>query len=212
MTASHAVPTAENRWSQQADLSPEQTIRLYLDEHGGATDASVSHLLTTFGIAEGDEPGRDRIAHALAGVGVEISRPLPSLGAGEHVRLVVGSPPAVLVREATPMSRSVVAEAPARRMKRPVTLGALLVSLLVSAVLFGGLATLAVLAINDPGPQGQQGVAGVQGVQGDKGKRGTRGKTGKSGKNGVNGANGSNGAPGATRACSNDVDVPLPYC
>jgi hypothetical protein len=143
---------------------------------------------------------------------VRIDRPLPYLGADERVRLVVSSPPTVLALNAAPMGHSSVAEAPARGIKRPVTLGVLLLSLLISALLFAGLATVAVLAIDDPGTQGKQGVAGVQGVQGVKGKRGPRGKPGKTGRSGANGVNGANGAPGATRACSNDFDVPLPFC
>jgi hypothetical protein len=208
MAANQDVPTMENAWSQQADSSPEHTIRRYLDEHGGVTDASVRHLLTTFGVAEGDQSGRNRITGALAGVGVAINRPLAYLGSDEQVRLVVAIAPAILALNAPPASGRGVVEEPSR-IKRPVTLGALLVSLLVSAVIFASLAAVAVIAIDDPGPQGQQGVAGIQGVQGEKGNKGTRGKSGKTGKSGTNGAN---GAPGATRACSNDLDVPLPYC
>jgi hypothetical protein len=206
------VPLAENGWLQHAGPAPEQTIRQFLDEHGGHTDASVGHLLTSFGIAEGDQAGRDRIRDALAGVGVGIDRPLTYLGSGEQVRLFVASAPPGVVRTTPYADAGDVAAAPTQRMKRPVTLAALLLSLLISALLFAGLAAVAVLAINDPGPQGRQGVAGIQGVQGVKGKTGTRGKPGKTGKSGINGANGANGAPGATRACSNDYDVPLPFC
>lgn len=206
------VPVVENGWLQHADAAPEQTIRRFLDEHGGQTQASVSHLLTTFGLAEGDQAGRDRIRDALAGAGVGIDPPLTYLGSGEQVRLFIASSLPAPVSATHYAGSSEVAAAPTARLKRPVTLVALLVSLLISALLFAGVAAVAVLAINDPGPQGRQGVAGIQGVQGVKGKTGTRGKPGKTGKSGINGANGANGAPGATRACSNDDDVPLPYC
>jgi hypothetical protein len=217
--------------------SPESTIRGYLDDHGGETDATVDHLLLTFGISEGDLSGRDEIVGALSSAGVQIDPPLPFLSASEDVHLSVGTAPlprtAPQSLDATPRtngrngdstpapSNRVVGRpaalipptpgpppAPAhdKRLNRPVTYGGLLVALLATVVLFAGVAAAAVLAIDDPGPRGHQGVQGVQGPQGVQGKRG------KPGKNGLNGANGAPGAPGATRACSNDLDVPLPYC
>jgi hypothetical protein len=69
--------------------SPEQTIRAYLDEHGGETDASLDHLLTTFGIDESDQPGRDRIKAALSRADVEIDKPLPFLSADTQIHLFV---------------------------------------------------------------------------------------------------------------------------
>jgi hypothetical protein len=52
--------------------------------------------------------------------------------------------------------------------------------------------------------EGDRGATGVEGPQGDRGRRGKRGPSGY------------NGADGATvlreEACSNDLDVPLPYC
>jgi hypothetical protein len=65
-------------------------------------------------------------------------------------------------------------------------------------------------------PDGPAGARGATGAQGPTGERGPRGRHGKTGLNGASGANGANGSDGATivehRACSNDVDVPLPYC
>lgn len=84
----------------------------------------------------------------------------------------------------------------------------------VAVALAGSFAIATVAA--PVGPQGAQGIQGAQGPQGEHGERGRRGKSGKRGRVGKSGANGANGVNGATvirdRACSNDIDVPLPYC
>jgi len=106
-----------------------------------------------------------------------------------------------------------VAVTPPRGLKRTATLADLLAALLIAAVLFASIATVAVLLIDDPGRTGAAGIAGAQGPQGIKGDKGARGERGSSGKAGRAGANGVNGADGANgRACSNDPDVPLPFC
>jgi hypothetical protein len=224
MSTNHAPPMEENRQPPRLTPLPEQIIRRHLDEHGGETDATVGQILTTFGIDETDLAGRDRITQTLGDVGVATNRRLPFLGQDEEIHLYVGKSPDAPPRNGTLTDNNRTAEVPEqvnpapavgsaptkppveKRLKRPVTLGGLLLSLLVSAVVFGGLGTAAVMTINDPGPRGPQGVAGPQGVQGVKGEHG------KHGKNGINGANGAPGAPGETRACSNDLDVPLPFC
>jgi uncharacterized protein DUF2510 len=75
------------------NLSPEQMIRRYLDEHGGDTDATVRHLLTTFGIDDADQDGRDRIRRALFAVGVGMDRQLPFLHPDERIHLSVADRP-----------------------------------------------------------------------------------------------------------------------
>jgi hypothetical protein len=82
LTTTSSTPVAE-----PADSSRAQTIRRYLDGHGGDADATVDHLLKTFDVEEDDADGRGRIATALSGAGVGINRPLPFLGADEEVHL-----------------------------------------------------------------------------------------------------------------------------
>lgn len=81
------APPAQNGASVPTASSPEQTIRRYLDQHGGTTNATVDHLLKTFGVDEDDADGRGRITTALARAGVGIDRPLPFLAEDEGVRL-----------------------------------------------------------------------------------------------------------------------------
>jgi hypothetical protein len=69
---------------------PEQVIRKYLDQNG-RTEARVEHLLTSFGVDESDEKGRERIAESLASAGVEVDRPLAGLAEGEPIRLSVAA-------------------------------------------------------------------------------------------------------------------------
>ena len=97
---------------------------------------------------------------------------------------------------------------------RNLVIAAILVALFASSagVMSG---VVAAQAFDTPGPrgaQGSQGAQGVAGVDGERGPRGYRGKRGRAGKNGSNGANGVNGANIVREACSNDLDVPLPYC
>jgi hypothetical protein len=121
-------------------------------------------------------------------------------------------------RQSFPFARPPAAQMPegAKRLKRPVSSGALLVALLMTAVLFAGIATAMVLT--DTGPRGREGPQGQSGLVGSKGERGARGRTGKKGAAGFNGAAGAAGTPGAQGrpgdkvACSNDANVPLPYC
>jgi hypothetical protein len=109
-----------------------------------------------------------------------------------------------------------------KRLNRPVTLGRLLIALLMTALVFASIAAAMVLTDTGPrGPEGTQGQGGQQGLVGPTGERGVRGRTGKSGAAGLNGAAGTagtpgtagaRGRPGGTVACSNDPDVPLPFC
>ena len=95
---------------------------------------------------------------------------------------------------------------------RNLVIAAILVALFASSagVISG---VVAAQAFDTPGPRGAQGAQGVAGVDGERGPRGYRGKRGRAGKNGANGANGVNGATVVREeACSNDLDVPLPYC
>lgn len=225
--------------------SPQATIRRYLNDHDGETDATVRHLLTTFRVDPGDLAGRDGITTVLSEAGVAIEPSISFLPEDEEVHLFVGEAPLarptplavgvggganerygqdqsiaqtfrgevpVVSQERTgvrPPNGAPAAPPSSKRLKRPVTYGGLLAALLVSAVLFAAAATAAVLMIDDPGPPGPH---GVQGAQGPVGPQGHRGRAGKNGLNGANGANGAPGQPGATRACSNDINVPLPYC
>jgi hypothetical protein len=239
---SQAPPREQNGGGRGSVVPPQQVIRRHLDEHGGEADATVGHLLSTFDVDEADQSGRERITEALAAADVGLSRPLHFLSRDQELHLFVGTSPgpyrgahpSVSGGAAEGFTRGVpptaaafgTQEPPAtKRLKRPVTLGGLLISLLLAAVLFAGLATGAVLTIDDPGPPGERGAVGAQGDRGQPGKRG------KSGLNGVNGAPGAPGAAGARgsrgsagargsagedgareEACSNDVEVPLPYC
>jgi hypothetical protein len=106
--------------------------------------------------------------------------------------------------------RTIAPQTGAKGLKRPVTLGGMLIALIVTAVVFAGASTAMVLTTSGPrGHQGKQGQIGPRGVQG---VRGRQGKNGVDGAAGAPGAAGATGAPGATRACSNDITVPLPYC
>lgn len=78
--------------------APEQQIRRYLEQHGSQSEATVEHLLESFGTGEGDARGRAAITDALASVGVRLDRPLAGLAPHEPVTLWLapartGSPP-----------------------------------------------------------------------------------------------------------------------
>jgi hypothetical protein len=78
--------------------APEQQIRRYLEQQGGQSEATVEHLLESFGTGEGDARGRAAITDALASVGVRLDRPLAGLAPHEPVTLWLapartGSPP-----------------------------------------------------------------------------------------------------------------------
>ena len=78
--------------------APEQQIRRYLEQQGGQSEATVEHLLESFGTGEGDARGRAGITDALASVGVRLDRPLAGLAPHEPVTLSLapartGSPP-----------------------------------------------------------------------------------------------------------------------
>jgi hypothetical protein len=68
-------------------VSPEEHIRTYLEAHGGETDATVHHVLMTFGVAAEDQPGRARIMASLAGAGVRVVPSLEGLPEDAHVRV-----------------------------------------------------------------------------------------------------------------------------
>jgi hypothetical protein len=59
--------------------SPEHQIRRYLEERGGRSEATVDHLLVSFGVDETDERGRIAIVEALRAVGVRVDRPLDGM-------------------------------------------------------------------------------------------------------------------------------------
>lgn len=71
--------------------SPEDTIHQFLQDHGGETDATVGHLLSTFGVDGNDPAGRDRITNALGRADVQLDRPLSSLRADDGIRLSIAS-------------------------------------------------------------------------------------------------------------------------
>jgi hypothetical protein len=129
--------------------------------------------------------------------------------------------PSTVVQVPEPSLREQVA-------RRPVTLGTLFKAMAATVALCVLLAAtagyVAANALDTPGPRGVQGQTGAMGPQGPQGEHGKRGKAGTDGANGVNGANGLDGVDGANgldgvdgantveSACSNDEDVPLPYC
>src|SRR4051812_42565494 len=167
MPVHDATSNGHNGRVSGASPSPQQIIRRHLDDHGGEAVATVGHLLTTFDVHEADQPGRERITQALAGADVGLSRPLHFLGRDEELELFIersasphfggATPVSGGAENFTPVVPAVLAPQvqeppPAKRLRRSVTLGGLLISLLVAAVLFAGLATAAVLTIDDPGP------------------------------------------------------------
>lgn len=72
--------------------APEQQIRRYLEEQGGQSEATVEHLLISFGFGEGDERDRLAIVEALTSVGVRVDRPLVGLHGHEPVTLSLVTP------------------------------------------------------------------------------------------------------------------------
>jgi hypothetical protein len=74
------------------DAAPEQQIRRYLEEQGGKSEASVEHLLVSFGFGEGDERDRAAIVDALTSAGVRVDRPLGGLRRDEPVTLSLITP------------------------------------------------------------------------------------------------------------------------
>jgi hypothetical protein len=95
--------------------------------------------------------------------------------------------------------------------KTLLTAVALTILLAVGAGVASGV--VAARTFDTPGARGPVGLAGIDGQDGERGPRGPRGKRGAAG---AAGAAGVNGADGATivreEACSNDLDVPLPFC
>ena len=72
---------------------PVQTIRRYLDDHGGETDATLGHLLTSFGIEDQDHGGRDEIATTLSQAGIYVDRPISFLRTDDPLHLSTTPPP-----------------------------------------------------------------------------------------------------------------------
>jgi hypothetical protein len=95
-------------------------------------------------------------------------------------------------------------------VKHLLIVQALTLLLVVVLAIGAGFATASLM--DTPGPRGAQGAQGVGGTNGERGPRGKRGKRGRVGKTGLAGANGVNGATIVEQACSNDINVPLPYC
>jgi hypothetical protein len=92
----------------------------------------------------------------------------------------------------------------------PITMRKVVLTVVIAAVatVLVSIALSAVVANSFLGP----GPTGPQGEQGLVGAAGPRGHQGPAGPAGAAGSNGSNGTDGATVACSNDINVPLPYC
>jgi hypothetical protein len=73
-------------------VSPEEQIRRYLEGHGRATDATVRHVLETFGVSPEDEEGRKRIVAALARAGIEVRPSLMGLSEDAAIRVLLSEP------------------------------------------------------------------------------------------------------------------------
>jgi hypothetical protein len=91
-----------NRW-----LVAAETIRRYLDDQGGETQATVGDLLTTFHVEEADARRRDRIPEALREAGVEADRPLDGLSADEPILLFLADRASEAPAEPPPWTRYV---------------------------------------------------------------------------------------------------------
>jgi hypothetical protein len=75
---------------------PEQLIKRYVMQQGGRAEATVEHLLVSFGIPDDDGPGREGIEDYLQAVGVALGQSLAGLNPGETVELSIaaaGAPP-----------------------------------------------------------------------------------------------------------------------
>src|SRR4051812_48505873 len=72
---------------------PAETIRRYLDDHGGETDATLGHLLTGFGVEDEDPATRDRIATVLNQAGIYTDRPISFLQPDDGLHLSTSPPP-----------------------------------------------------------------------------------------------------------------------
>jgi hypothetical protein len=66
---------------------PEQLIRDYLEEHGGAVVVSARHLVTTWELERWTAAAKERVGGALASVGVETDPPLGGTRRDDPVRL-----------------------------------------------------------------------------------------------------------------------------
>ena len=77
-----------------SDAAPEERIRRYLEEQGGKSEATVEHLLVSFGVGGGDHNDRDRVAivDSLASAGVRVDRSLTGLARSELVTLSLMRP------------------------------------------------------------------------------------------------------------------------
>ena len=73
--------------------APEQTIRQYLDDHGGAVRVPLHNLLTSWGVDDEDREARGHIAAALREAGVNIDPPLDDLDPHDEVGLSVDAEP-----------------------------------------------------------------------------------------------------------------------
>jgi len=71
--------------------SPEDVIKSHLENNGGQENATLNHLLTTFGVEEHDREGRAEIERALSAEGIAVEPPLRDLGGDEPLRLSLGS-------------------------------------------------------------------------------------------------------------------------
>jgi hypothetical protein len=91
-----------NRW-----LVAAETIRRYLDDQGGETEATVGDLLTTFHVEQADARRRDRIPEALREAGVEADRPLDGLSADEPILLFLADRASEAPAEPPPWTRYV---------------------------------------------------------------------------------------------------------
>lgn len=95
------------------NASPADTIRRYLDDHGGQTEATVEHLLTTFGYESSDESARPQIVDALEAVGVRVE---PSLeGLSDHDAVVVATTDISGASDDSPMQDDEAQDTPTSR-------------------------------------------------------------------------------------------------
>ena len=69
--------------------APADTIRNYLDSHGGSVEVPFRNLLTTWQVKDPDAEEREAISRELVAAGVEVDGSLVGLDESDHVRLSV---------------------------------------------------------------------------------------------------------------------------
>jgi Collagen triple helix repeat (20 copies) len=104
---------------------------------------------------------------------------------------------------AAPTAPSAVSGEPARTVTRRQLILAVVISTIAAVMVSVAISAAVANSLLGPGPQGEPGPMGPAGPRGAQGAKGETGATG---------ATGAAGAPGEMVPCSNDIDVPLPYC